>query len=364
MSDITVLGGGNTAFSVAARLTLDGHRITLCEIPSFEASIDTIRADRSIRLEGTGGEGTAVLHEVTTDIEQAVGGASLILLIVPAYAHEPFARACLPHLRAGQTVVLMPGTLGTLAWAEHLRAAGKEGLVTLAEVDTAPYVCRRTAPDEATIWGIVSGLGLGVLPAGETERVRALLDPLFPGVRTYPDALACGLSAMNPVVHPAGVLLNAARIEYARGEFYFYEEGVTPSVVRVITAVDRERRAIGEALGYVLTPVHQAFAEAGFGPHGDLWSTINGSWMLTRLKAPGTLESRWLTEDVPYGLAAWCSVGQQYGVATPTLRSVVDMGSIVMGFDAWQAGRGVAELGIAGMSKGALSAYLQNGRRQ
>ena len=92
-----------------------------------------------------------------------------------------------------------------------------------------------------------------------------------------------------------------------------------------------------------------------------MWAVINGSYMLTRLRAPGTLESRWLTEDIPYGLAAWHSVGAQYGVEAPTLRAVVDIGSILMGFDGWTAGRGVKELGISGMNRDALSSYLQTG---
>lgn len=362
MSDLTILGGGNTAFSVAARLTLLGNRITLCELPSFEATLDPIRTDGAINLEGICGEETAFLHRITTDMEEALAENELILLIVPAYGHKPFAEACIPHLREGQSVVIMPGTLGTLEWARLLREANKEGQVTLAEVDTAPYVCRKTAPHTATIWGMVNGLGLGVLPSSETSRIQRLLEPLFPGVRIYPDVMACGLSAMNPVVHPAGVLMNAGRIEYARGEFFFYEEGVTPSVVRVIMAVDNERQQIGKALGYDLTPVHEAFADAGFGPRGDLWATINGSWMLTQLKAPGSMESRWLTEDIPYGLAAWCSVSEQYDVETPTIRSLVELGSTVMGFDAWRSGRGVAELGIAGMEKEKLAVYLQSGR--
>ena len=359
---VVILGGGNTAFSVAALLTLRGFEITLYEIPAFEASLTPIREEGGVHLQGVAGQGKAVLHRITTDIEEALGEADLILLIVPAYAHRPFAEVCIPHLRPGHTVVLMPGTLGTLEWACLLRQAGKEGMITLAEVDTAPYVCRKTAPDTATIWGVVTGPGLGVLPSTETARVQEMLEPLFPGLRPYPDVMTCGLAAMNPVVHPAGVLMNAGRLEYARGEFYFYEEGVSPSVAKVIMEVDRERRQIGQALGYDLCPVHEAFYQAGFGPKGDLWATINGSWMLTRLKAPGSLESRWLTEDIPYGLVAWCSVGAQYGVETPTLRALVNLGSIVMGFDAWQAGRGVEELGIAEMGKTKLAAFLQSGR--
>jgi opine dehydrogenase len=200
-----------------------------------------------------------------------------------------------------------------------------------------------------------------VFPASESKRVRDQLEPLFPGITMYADVMACGLAAMNPVVHPAGVLLNAGRVEHSRGDFYFYEEGVTPSVARVIMQVDAERRAIGKALGYDLCPADEAFHRAGFGPKGDLWSVINGSWMLTRLRAPGTLESRWLTEDIPYGLAAWSSLGGQYGVPVPTMRAVVDIGSVVMGVDCWTVGRNVETLGIAGMSKEALGTFLQSG---
>ncbi|MDA0746191.1 MAG: NAD/NADP octopine/nopaline dehydrogenase family protein [bacterium] len=358
---ITILGGGNTAFAVAANLSLKDVHVTLYEIPGFQHVLDPIIDAGIIHLLGVDEQGPARIHRITTSIEDALDGAELILVIVPAYAHKPFAEICAPYLGAGQTVVLMPGTLGTLEWARILREAGVEG-VTLAEVDTAPYVCRKTAPDTATIWGIVSGLGLGVLPIPETERVRDLLEPLFPGITLYPDVMACGLAAMNPVVHPAGVLMNAGRVEYSHGEFYFYEEGVTPSVAKVIMQVDAERRAVASALGYDLKPANEAFHAAGFGPKGDLWATINGSYMLTRLKAPGSLESRWLTEDVPYGLAAWSSVGQQYGVETPAMRALVDIGSVVMGFNGWTEGRGVEELGIAGMDQAQLSAFLQSGK--
>ena len=353
---LCILGGGNTAFAVAASLTLRGFEVGLCELPEFSAMLEPIAHDRMIRLHGVAGEGLAEISRVTTDVAQALADADLLLLIVPAYAQRPFAEACIPHIEERHTVVLMPGTLGSLEWAAMLAAAGKKA--TLAEVDTAPYVCRKTAPDEATIWGVVSGLGLGVLPAGETETVRAALDPLFPGMQVHPDAMACGLSSMNPVVHPAGVLMNAGRIERSHGEFYFYEEGVTPAVVRAIMAVDDERRAIGRAFGYELMPVNEAFHQAGFGPQGDLWAAINGSYMLTRLKAPGSLESRWLTEDVPYGLAAWVSLGRQYGVATPVMESLVNLAGPVMGFDAWAAGRGVDELGIEGMELEALAEHL------
>ena len=358
---VTVLGGGNTAFSVAANLTLRGFHITLYELPEFQESVEPVLDTKIIHLLGVEERGSAQIHRITTDVEEALDASDLVLLIVPAYGHRRFAEVCAPHLQADQTVVLMPGTLGSLEWARILRDSGTKG-VTLGEVDTAPYVCRKTAPDTATIWGVVTGLGLGVLPSTRTEKVREMLDPLFPGITSYPDVMACGLSALNPVVHPGGVLMNAGRVEYSRGEFYFYEEGVSPSVAQVIMAVDGERREIGKTLGYDLLPANEAFYRAGFGPSGDLWATINGSRMLTQLKAPGVLQNRWLTEDIPFGLAAWSKVGAQFGVETPIMRALVDIGSIVIGFDGWTTGRGPAELGIAGKEREELKEYLSTGK--
>ena len=115
---VTVLGGGNTAFSVAANLTLRGVEVALCEIAGFESMLAPIRQTQEIHLAGVAAKGPAKVHRVTADFGEALAFSDLALLIVPAYAHSPFAEACAPHLKPGQTVVLMPGTLGALEFAQ------------------------------------------------------------------------------------------------------------------------------------------------------------------------------------------------------------------------------------------------------
>lgn len=323
--------------------------------------VDPIVKTRQIGLDGVAHQGVARVHGVTTDFAEGLAKSELVLMPLPAYAHRPFAEACAPHLRSGQVVVITPGTLGSLEFARILREHGAPKGVTVAETDTAPYVCRKLTPTSAHIWGVVAALGLGVFPSSEAERVLKLVEPWFPGVTLYPHAVACGLASMNPVVHPAGLLMNAGRVEHSRGDFYFYDEGVTPAVCRLIYAVDRERLEVAKALDIELAPVDEAFHAAGFGPKGDLWATINGSRMLTQLRAPGSLETRWLTEDVPYGLAAWAQLGEQFGVSCPILRSVVDLTSAALDVDFWQSARTPEDLGIAGMSKERLREYLHGG---
>ena len=155
--------------------------------------------------------------------------------------------------------------------------------------------------------------------------------------------------------------MNAGRIEHSRGELYFYEEGVTPGVVRVIETLDAERRGVAAALGLDLLPVAEAFHAAGFGPDGDLWATINGSFMLTQMKAPASLETRWLSEDLPFRLRTWVELGEHLGVSMPVARALVALGDAVMAADSWSMGRSLADLGLEGMSREKLEYYLVTG---
>lgn len=130
----------------------------------------------------------------------------LLLLIVPAYAHKPFAEVCAPHLRDGHMVVITPGrsrrNLPRLCAPPVTPAT-----LPLPKPDGFYCSCScKTAPDTATIWGVVSSLGLGVYPATKTETVADALEEVFTttgrtgvpmAIAPYPNVLACGLCAMN-----------------------------------------------------------------------------------------------------------------------------------------------------------------------
>jgi len=356
---VVVLGAGNTGFSIAAKLALEGHEVVLWEHPDHAGTLAPIRDRQRITLMGAGGEGAATLSRVTTDPAEALAAGDILLASVPSYAHAAFCDALQPHLTERHVLALLPGNLGTLAFAHCLGRARP----LLAESDTAPYVCRKTAPDTATIWGVVPAMGVGVLPAARTEEGLDRLRPYFPGAQPYPHALAAGLGAMNPIVHPPGVIMNAGRIEHSRGEFYFYEEGVTPGVVRVIEALDAERRALAAAFGVTLPAVAEAFHAAGFGPKGDLWAAINGSRMLTQLRAPGSLQTRWISEDVPYGLRTWAELGRTVGVRMPVADALITLADQIMGIDSWESGRSLDDLGIGTLDRAALERYLNTGER-
>ena len=81
---ITILGGGNTAFAVASRMSHLGNTICILEHPEFAHTIAEISMSKSISLEGVLENGAAPIDVDTLDPEEALSYSDLLLLIVPA----------------------------------------------------------------------------------------------------------------------------------------------------------------------------------------------------------------------------------------------------------------------------------------
>ena len=73
------------------------------------------------------------------------------------------------------------------------------------------------------------------------------------------------------------------------------------------------------------------------------------------------LYMRYITEDLPYGLVTISELGKMVKVPTPTIDSVITIGSIISEADYQRTGRTLEKLGIAGMSESKLLGYLNEG---
>src|SRR5437762_3919088 len=134
--NVTVFGGGNAAFAVAACMSLKGNHVTLCDFPEFESAIAPVKQAGEIELLRQDGpmEGKAKIHRVTTNIAEAVQNADLILVCAQAYAHGRLAREAAPYLRDGQHILLLPGScFGAWEFRANLKKAACRANVVVAE---------------------------------------------------------------------------------------------------------------------------------------------------------------------------------------------------------------------------------------
>jgi opine dehydrogenase len=79
--------------------------------------------------------------------------------------------------------------------------------------------------------------------------------------------------------------------------------------------------------------------------------------MLTALRAPGQVDTRWLSEDIPYGLATWSQLGDRLGVKTPVIDALVTLASATLGQDFGSQTRDLSALGLDQLNDEAMRAY-------
>lgn len=121
MTKIAVLGGGNGAHAAAADLTLRGFEVNMYEDERFAPNIQQVFDTKKIELSGAAGTGTAELAMVTSDLAAAIEGVKVILVAVPAFAHAAYAEKLAEVVSAGQIVVVLPGTFGSLMFGRRSR---------------------------------------------------------------------------------------------------------------------------------------------------------------------------------------------------------------------------------------------------
>ena len=297
---------------------------------------------------------------ITGDIQVAIHGADVILVVIPTVYQREIAITMAPHLTDGQIIVLNPGaTGGALEVRTAIRSAGCQASVIIAETDTLLYACRSPRAGEAYIGGIKQKVEIAALPASATSKVVALLNKPFPQFVAAESILITSLNNANAMVHPAPTLLNAGRIE-SKSPFDYYSDGVTPSLARVVEKLDAERMAIAKALGVNVPTIRDFYVSCYAATGNTLYEQIQKVKAYEGIKGPTTLNTRYLFEDIPTGLVPLSLLGRALHVTTPTMNAVVELGNILLGKNFWEEGRSLEKLGLAGKSPAEIREMVLN----
>lgn len=359
---VTIIGAGNGGFAAAADLQSRQYEVTLYELPEYQSNLYPIIESGRLKMTGAA---TAVvpLYNVAVDVEQAMAKAEIVLIVTHAGAHERIAGLIAPHVRDGQTIVLLPGYTGSALCVERVfRELGVGKRYLLGEANTLPYACRKIAGEAAVHLKLhVNKFLVSAFPAVRTPELLNLFNRLYPNAVAAANVLETGFNNGNPILNVVSVVLNAGRIEFANGQFYQFQEGVTPSVAKVMEALDRERLAIAEACGIRASPYLMRAIETGYITNGSSWyEAISSSPHLTT-KGPGRLDTRYMTEDVPFGLTPWHHFAAWANVECRLLDAFIHLASALMGCDYMSEGRDPKRMGIAGMTADELHRYVRFG---
>jgi opine dehydrogenase len=359
---ITVIGAGHGGKAMAAHLgIMEFPTVLYNRTPENVAAIKEMGGiylesfDLSPRSFGK-------LVKVTSNMAEALEKAEMVMVVVPSSAHADIAKACAPYLIDGQFIILHPGrTCGAIEFSKIIRDNGCTADVTIAEAETFIYASRSDGPAQARIFRIKEAVPLAALPSNRNQLVLDHIRDVFPQFIDGGNVLQTGMNNMGAIFHPALTILNSGWIESTHGDFQFYIDGVTPSVARVLEALDRERVTVAASIG-IRARTGMEWLKLSYDAVGeDLNEAIHNQPGYYGIKAPPTLNHRYIFEDIPMSLVPIASLGRRYGVSVNGIDAIIRIASIIHHTDYWRRGRTIEKLGINNLSTEELIHYVQEG---
>jgi opine dehydrogenase len=354
---VGIAGAGSVAFATAAILCDSG----------FAAMLWSPSGERTRALAGGAGlvatgavEGT-FKPEVADSAKALVDQCDVVMVVVPGYGHKTVMDAIAPHIRPGQPVIISShASLGALYLSDLL---ARRGVVTPIVAWGTTIATGRQQPDLTHVKGntIRESVDICTVPDHLTADGLAVCQRLFGDrFRVRDGLLAISLSNLNPQSHMAIALGNMTRME--RGEAWSQGQNVTPKIGRLIEALDEERLAITKAFGLSVRTIFDHFHLSYHVPVASV-SQMNQQMHGLGIggTGPTTADSRYVTEDVPYGLVFTAKLGEMAGHPAKLHQAGVDIFSAMYGRDFRSENTLLGAIGLDAMTLDQLQEAIRSG---
>jgi hypothetical protein len=295
---------------------------------------------------------------VTSDPVRAGRGCDLVILSLPAFLHERYLTALAPHLEDGCVVVGLPGQCGFEFDVRHV-LGGVLRHFSVVNFDSLPWICRtvdfgRRAMIAGTKQVITGAMDEDSLAARVPHPVATLQRLLgeAPRLAVSGHLLGITLRSPNAAAHPPmmysrwkdwdGVPLQSPPLFYEALD----EQGST-----VLSAVNDELMATAERimvdcpdvdLSHVIPAYDWEIAcyGADISDKTNLMTAVRTNAGYAGILHPMLqlgpeqfaphFGHRFLTEDIPYGLAVLRGIAQIAGVPTPNIDMVLSWGQAML----------------------------------
>lgn len=342
---ISVVGAGNAGTAVAADLSFKGHEIYLIKTSNamHDENFNLLQSNGGkVILDDFGEQKECYIKEVTRDLS-VIKETEVVILYIQTSYHESIIQRLIPYLTENHILVINPGYLSTAYVLKH--AHGKK--LTVAEATSSFIDCRIIEPGKIRVGFRNVRNPLGVYPVSKTEYVKDKLSQLGFPFEYLGSVIEAALHNPNLIVHTVGAIMSIPRIENTDGNYVMYHEVFTPSVWKILEALDKEKMDVIEHFGLDrISYVDMAKFRNSLDESLDAkTSFFNYAMMPTRAIGPTKVDSRYINEDVPQGLVMLEALGESLNIQTPITTSLIELANAALGRDLRKEGRTPATLG-------------------
>jgi hypothetical protein len=284
-------------------------------------------------------------HTISSDPAEVIPDSDVVLLALPAFAHEQVLEEISPYLEPGAWVGALPAR-GGFEWESAVRLGQDHPSLTVFGLQTLPWACRIEEFGHAVqVKGSKAVVEVASLPEDNAAQVAGILEGLL-GVhlKSVPCFLCLSLANTGQLLHPG---LMYGHFRDWQGEVYpeapLFYQGANETAAETLQQMSAEVQVIRQNLAAAFpcmdfSPVRPLIDWIRVSYEGDIEdpSTLqsclatNRSYagLIAPVKENGSgfipdFRSRYLTEDVPYGLVVTKGIAELAGVNTPVIDRVI-----------------------------------------
>jgi len=353
---VGIVGAGSIAFGVACLLEQMGHQATLWS-PSGERTREIAAGKQLVASGAIVGTFNPMVAATASDL---VDSAEVLVVALPGYGHKFAFDAIAPYVRSNQTIIISShASFGALYLSRALAERGVTA--TIIAWGTTVVAGRQKGQSEVNVSTVRKKVDIATVPHARSAEGLALCEELF-GDRFVDrgSLMAIAVSNLNPQNHMGIALCNLTRME--RAETWSQGQNVTPKVGRLLEQLDQERLAIAAALGQEVRTIFQHFHLSFHVPlasisemNQQMHAAGNGG------QGPTTADSRYVLEDVPFGLVATAKLGRLAGRPAALHESGIQIFSALYGRDFVSENDLLTALDMDAMSLDELSRLARDG---
>lgn len=362
-----ILGCGSGGMAMAVDLGLKGFRVNLFDFSEYGANLKMVEERGNIESYGSL-NGKVEPDVITTDMKEAVDGCDAIFLTIRAYGAERFIEEAAKHMQPEQVILNWSSYLAALrTYRRFNRLAPKEAI--LGEGAILPYFVKSTEPGVLNVYGVKAHLWAAAMPGNRTPDLIKVVKSFFPNCEAAENVLYTSLTNPNLQVHVPPALLNTGLWEKTSGDLEFYGTLMTPKVAKVMDKIDKERIAVGAALGLHLIPKPEVL-KMEYGHYGvkgetmyEVYSTFasHRSWR-PNLNLDDFAAKTAFGEDLLYGYVFISSLGDKLGIPTPAIDTMVNLAELIIGSEFWSKGITLKKLGLEELTAEQIVEYVMTGK--
>jgi hypothetical protein len=297
------------------------------------------------------------VRTISSDPAEVIPNADVVIIAVPAFAHEGVLRRIKPYVGEGTAIGCTPTRAGFEFEAAHDAGLRDHVRPALFGLQTLPWSTRVTTLGRGVHIGAVKGeVVLAALPASHSQAIADRLSAIL-GIRVAATGSFLGLTVGNPgqIIHPGlmyshfrswqGEEYDAERVPrlYAEAsdEMGVLVERLSDDAIATARALETQSGGALELEAAVI-PIHEWLRTAYRHVTKDT-STVATCFRTGPIQArrapmienrPGKFvpdfQYRYLSEDIPFGLVATKALAQIAAVETPTIDKVITWAQSVM----------------------------------